>query len=144
MKLEGTITDGRLVCDQVIWAIAMREFNGHAVVIEIDRKRARRSNRANARYWTVLVPLARHALNLKRGSELLPLNKDQVHYLLVTAFAGSEETELGAVAVHTSTMDTKQFHHFTEQVALWLREQGYAVPEGPEVSVAEVIEEAMQ
>ena len=145
MKIEGRVVDGHLVCDiPAAWPIAMREFNGHPVVVEIEQKRERRTNRANARYWTVLVPLARHALNLKRGADMLPLNKDQVHYLLVTAFAGSEETELGAVPVRTSTMDTKQFHHLTEQVALWLGEQGYPVPEGPEVSVAEAIEEAMQ
>lgn len=142
VKLEGTVTNGRLVCDPVSWSIAMREFEGREVVVEIDRKREVRSTRANARYWTVLVPLARHCLNLKRGSDQLPLNKDEVHYLLVTAFAGSEVTELGSVPVRTRTMNTQQFHHFTEQVSLWLREQGYPVPEGPEVSVAEAIEEA--
>lgn len=142
MRLEATITKGRLVCDPVVWSIAMREFEGRVVAVEIEQKRALRSRKQNARYWTVLVPLARHALNLKRGDDLLPLNKDQVHYLLVTAFAGSEETELGLVPVRTRTMTTEQFLHLTEQTALWLREQGYPVPEGPEVSVAQAIEEA--
>lgn len=142
MRIEGKVSKGNLVVDPATWAIAMREFDNQTVVVDMDRKQERRSTRANARYWTVLVPLAQHCLNLKRPG-LLPLNEKQVHALLVTAFAGSEETELGSVPVATRTMDKRTYHHLTEQVSLWLREQGYTVPDGPEVTVAEAISEAM-
>lgn len=136
MKLTGRVVAGKFTPDlPAAWPIAMREFDGKRVTLEIEAEKSRRSTQANARYWAVLVPLAAHCLNLKRPG-LLPLNKDQVHALLVTAFVGSEETELGTVPVHTRTMDTKAFHRFTEQVELYLSEQGYAVPDDGEVSVS--------
>lgn len=140
MKLEGTITKGRLVIDPAIWAIAMREFEGRPVVLEIDVRRQQRTVKQNKRYWTVLVPLAIHRLSLGRP---LPFNKDEVHRLLVTAFGGSEETPLGLVPVRTRTMTVDQFLHLTQQTELWLREQGYSIPEGPDMTVAAAIDEAM-
>lgn len=143
MKLTGKVAGGKFTPDlPAAWPIAMREYEGKDVTVEIAPKHAHRSLNANSRYWKVDVFLAMHYLNLKRPG-LLPLNKDQIHALLVTAFAGSEETELGLAPVATRTMDKKQFHAFTEQVELFLREKGYPIPEGPEMSVEAAIQEAM-
>jgi hypothetical protein len=142
VKLEGRVEKGRLVTDPAIWAIALREYEGQPVILEIEKKREVRTGRANRRHWTVIVPLARHHLNLKRGNELPPLSKDQTHYVLVTAFGASEETELGPVPIRSSLMTTKQFHEMDEKAGLWLRENGYPIPDGPEVSVEQAIEEA--
>ena len=142
MKLEGRVEKGRLVTDPAAWAIAMREYAEKAVVVDIEPLRERRTPKANKRYWSVDIYLARHYLNLQRPG-LPPLNKDEVHALLVTAFAGSEQTELGLVPVRTRTMDTHRFHAFTEQVELFLREKGYPIPDGSDdMSVAIAIEEA--
>lgn len=143
MKLEATVKNGRLVCDPAIWAIAMREYADRTVIVEIDRKRELRSIRANKRHWTIIVPLARHHLNLKRGNELPPLSKEQVHYVLVMAFGAAEETELGPAPIRSSLMTKAQFHEMDEKAALWLRENKYPVPDGPEMSVEAAIQEAM-
>lgn len=142
MKLTGRVVKGKFLPDlPAAWPIAMREFDGKEVELEINQKRVRRSNRANARHWAVIVPLARHALNLKRP-DLIPLSAEQTHYALVAAFGACEETDLGPVPVRSSLMDKKQFHALDEKAELWLRDQGYEIPDGPEVSVAQAIEEA--
>lgn len=137
MRLTGKMVKGRRVYDDpVSFAIANREVGeGERFEEEFDRLRERRSTRANRRYWGVLVPLARHALNLKRPG-LLPLNKTQTHALLVTAFLGSEETPLGPVPVATRESDTKTFHRLTSQTELWLGEQGFVIPEEHEAERA--------
>ena len=143
MKIAGKIVAGKLKPDNpAAWPIAMRQFDGKRVTVEVEAERVRRSLRANARHWSVIVPLARHALNLLRGPELLPLNKDQTHYVLVTAFGASEETELGPVPVRSSLMDTKQFQAMDEKASLWLMDKGYGVPIGPEERVEAMIAEA--
>jgi hypothetical protein len=139
MKLEGTIKSGRLICDPAVWAIAMREFDGQPVVLEIEKKRSVRSLQANARFWGVLVPLAGHFLSQTRD---VPLSKDQVKFVLCSAFLGCEETPLGLVPMRTSELDTKQFAEFCERIQKWLGENGYTVPSGPDVSVEQAIDEA--
>ena len=109
----------------------LREFDGKAVVVDIEQKREARSLRANARHWALIVPLAQHALDLKRGRDAIPLSREQVHYVLVTAFGASEETDLGPVPVRSSLMDTQQFHAMDEKAARWLMDLGYSIPEGP-------------
>ena len=142
MKLTGRVVAGKFTPDlPAAWPIAMREFDGKRVTLEIEAEKSRRSTQANARYFACLVPLAQHCLNLKRPG-LLPLSKDQTHAVLVSAFVGQEETELGPVPVRTRTMTKEQFHAFNEQVERWLNESGYSVPDGPDVDVAEMIEEA--
>lgn len=125
MKLEGAVTGGKLICDPVSWAIAMREFDGKPVTVEIEQKRDKRSVGANRRFWGILVPLAGHLLGQTRD---VPLSKDQVKFVLCSAFLGCEETPLGLVPMRTSQLDTKQFHDFCERIEKWLGENGYAIP----------------
>lgn len=141
MKIPGKVEGGKFRPDNVAaWPIALREVEGKRVVVDIEAEKKHRSLRQNARHWAVIVPLAQHALNLKRGPDLLPLSKEQVHYLLVTAFGASEETDLGSVPVRSSAMDTKQFAQLDEKAALWLAECGYGLPDGPDAAV--MVEEA--
>lgn len=108
----------------------MREFNGKRVVIEIDREKSLRSLKANNYYFGVLVVLAGHHLNKNRKEQgLTPLSKDQVHWVLKSAFLGCEETPLGPVPVASHDKDSQTFHYFMEKVRLWLEEDcGYPVP----------------
>ena len=126
MKLSGVVKDGELVIDPVAWAIALREFAGRRVIVDIDAERSVRSIRANNRYWGVLVPLAGDFLSKTRD---VPLSKEQVHFVLTSAFLGCDETPLGLVPMRTRDLDTKQFAAYCEKVALWLMENGYHVPE---------------
>lgn len=143
MKLTGQVVGGKFKPDNpASWPIAMRHFDGKRITVEIEVERLRRSTRANARHWAVIVPLAQHALNLKRGPEMIPLSKEQTHYVLVTAFGASEETDLGPVPVRSSLMDTKQFHALDEKAEQWLNDLGYFIPSGSDVDVAEQVAEA--
>jgi len=126
MKLSGVVKEGRLVIPPVSWAIAMREYEGRRVVVDIDAERSVRSVRQNNRYWGVLVPLAGDFLGKTRD---VPLSKEQIHFVLTSAFLGCDETPLGMVPMSTRTLDTKQFAGYCEKVALWLMENGYHVPE---------------
>jgi hypothetical protein len=140
MKIPGSVVSGKFKPDNpAALPIAFREYDGKRVTVEIEPEKTRRSTQANARYWTCLVPLAQHCLNLKRPG-LLPLSKDQVHAVLVSAFVGQEETELGPVPVRTRTMTKEQFHAFNEQVERWLAENQYLIPDS--LDAAELIEEA--
>lgn len=142
VKVPAKFVNGRLSLDPVEETIAAREYGDKPLILDIEPVGARRSVRANARYWSVLIPLAQHCLNLKRPG-MLPLNAKQVHALLVTAFLGSEDTPLGPVPMTTHDKDSKTFGRLTEQTTLWLREQGYPVPEGRDKSVSDAIGEAM-
>lgn len=140
MKLTGRVVEGKLKFDSpAAWPICMREYDGKSVTVDVEVRREARSTKANARHWALIVPLARHALNLKRGSDLLPLSKEQVHYLLVTAFGASEETELGPVPVRSSLMNTKQFHELDQKTELWLMDQGYGIPDGTDAMFDEAM-----
>lgn len=125
MTITGAVKNGRFVPDNPpAWVIAMREYDGGRVTVVIEPERRLRSLRANARYWGVLVPLAMHLLSRTRD---VPLSKEQVHYVLVSAFAGCDETPLGLVPVPTRTMPSDKFSIFCEKVQAWLAENGYPV-----------------
>ncbi len=125
MKLGGAITKGRFVPDSPTdWSIAARHFEGKRVTVEIEVRRERRSTQANNRYW-LLVELAMALLSKTRD---VPLSKEQAHYVLVSAFAGCEETNLGLVPVRTSSMDTAQFAAYCEKVEAWLADNDYYLP----------------
>lgn len=128
MKLSGVIKGGKRIYDQPAGpVIAIQDIGeGHRFVETIERERPLRSLRANARYWGLLVPLAQHQLSKTRD---IPLSKDQVHFVLVGAFAGCDVTALGPVPVRTRTMDVRQFSVFCERVQAWLADQGLSVPE---------------
>lgn len=126
MKLSGEVKGGRLVIAPVPWAIAMNEFANRRVVVEIEAEKSLRTVRANARYWTVLVPLASHHLSKKRD---IQLSKDQTHWILASAFVGIVATDLGAVPKETHTLSVQEFYNFTEEVSAWLAQEGYPIPE---------------
>lgn len=131
MKFSGEVRAGKLLIDPASLAIACNEFNGKRVTLTLEPEKSLRSLKANARYWAVLVPLAGDFLGKTRD---IPLSADQIHYVLVAAFAGCDETPLGLVPVRTSTMTTAQFSTFCEHVQAWLAENGYAVPDSAEVA----------
>lgn len=129
MKLLGVVKNGKLECDPVAWAIALREHDGKRVVVDIEAERAARTTRQNNRYWGLIVPLASDFLSKTRD---VPLSKEQVHFVLASAFLGCDETPLGLAPMSTRVLDTKQFSDYCDKVALWLGENGYAVPESGE------------
>jgi hypothetical protein len=118
------------------WLGWLAAHNGQRVEVDIRRQQERRSNDANRRYWGVLVPLAGHLLSKDR---IVPLSKKQVHYVLASAFVGTEESPLGVpVPMETHTLSKEQFHVFTTKVEVWLAENGYHVPDPGEPLAGEL------
>lgn len=132
MKLFGLVEKGRLLFDdRTFLAIVLREFEGRRVTVEIDKEKKLRTLKQNARYWSLLFPMAKHHLNSKREiAKELPLNKEQVHAVLVSAFVGQEMTELGPVYVSTKTLSVQQFTILTDRVEKWLNDLDYDTSEG--------------
>lgn len=130
MKLYGVIKKGQRVYDQPAAPIIAIQDVGEGNRFEetIERWKPTRSLKQNARYWTVLVPLAQHFLSKTRD---LPLSEDQTHYVLVSAFAGCDITPLGPVPVPTRTMNVEQFSIYMEKVQAWLADNEYPVPPSP-------------
>lgn len=127
MKLTAQVRDGKLIPDSpVAFTIMLQEFAGKAVVLDVDEPKKIRTVRQNARHYAVLIPLLGHYLNKDRE---LPLSKEQVHDVAVGAFLGHVETELGLTRKRTRDITTKEFAHMDEQIALFLMEKGYPIPE---------------
>lgn len=116
-----------MIFDQPLaWTGSIVRHEGKRVTVTVRRQEQRRSIKANSRYWAVLVPLAGHLLSKTRD---LPLSKKQVHYVLASAFAGTEESPLGVpIPVETHTFTTEQFHTYCTAIEVWLAEAGYTVP----------------
>lgn len=131
MKFSGEVKGGKLLIDPAPLAIALREYDGKRVTLEIEPEKPVRSVRQNSRYWSLIVPLASDFLSKTRD---IPLSKDQCHYVLKSAFLGCEETPLGLVPMDSRSLTTSQFHAFCEAITLWLGENGYAVPDSAEVA----------
>ena len=146
MKMTAKVEGGKLRFDNpAALPICLREYDGKRVTVDIEPERIRRSGKANARHWAVVVPLVRHCLNLKRGDDPSNwLTKDQTHYVIVTAFGASEETELGSVPVRSSLMDKGQFHEMDLKAEAWLADQGYGIPDGSDDFVAQQVMEATE
>ena len=97
--------------------------------IEVQYKVIRdvRSVKQNARYWSLVVPIAAEVLSVGRD---IPLSKDQAHYVLKSAFIGVEETPLGTFPKSSKDLDVEQFLAFTRKAEEWLVTQyGLVIPE---------------
>jgi hypothetical protein len=133
VKLAGEVKAGKLITDPAAWAIAMREYDGKRVTVEIEPEKSIRSLRQNARYWSLIIPLASDYLSKTRD---MPLSKEQTHYVLKSAFLGCEETELGLAPMDSRTLSTAQFAQYCEKITVWLSGHGYYLPESALVESA--------
>lgn len=133
MKFSGEVKGARLLIDPAALAIALREFDGKRITLTIEPEKSLRTVRANSRYWSILVPLAGDYLQKTRNREL-PYSKEQVHYVLKSAFLGVDETPLGMVPKDSHNLSVGEFYEFTEQVTAWLTQAGYPVPDSAEVA----------
>lgn len=115
LRFPATVTaEGKLsISMPCSWREALSHLKGQRVTVEIEREEHRRSNRQNRWYFGVVVPLVGEYLS--RGREL-PLSKDQVHHVLVSAFLGQEETPLGPAPIKTSLLTTAQFSGYCERI----------------------------
>lgn len=121
MKLTGQCSKGRVAWDiPEGWPIAMREFDGKRVVVDIDVQKNSRTDKQNRRYFGMIVPLWMECMHQTRG---LVMSKDQVHDMLCRAFIGTLDTPYGPVRKESKVLSTAEFVHFCDQCELALEEQ---------------------
>lgn len=139
MKLAAKVQTGRLDWyDPAALAICLRHFEGQFVEVDIDRPGDVRTNKANRRYWKVIVPMVRAAIDEDRKEHGQPPLvwhpsarkwKWELHERLVARHVGVDETIVGPIRKPTHTMSTPEFFNFTESVTRWLASLGWYVPE---------------
>ena len=126
-RFTGRVDQGRVCMDEPQrWLATLGRWNGKRVEVSIRVPTERRSSQQNRWYWSCIVPIAKEVLSQGR---VVPLSKDQAHYVLASAFLGSEETPLGTVPIKTSALSTKDFATYCERiVAHAASEWGIAIP----------------
>lgn len=111
------------------WDSLVRAHKGKLIVLSLELSRNKRSSQANRRYFGVVVPVCAQILSRGRA---LPLSKEQTHWLLKSAFLGSEETPLGLVPKDSHTLSTEEFSEYTERIEAHFRAEFGAVFEESE------------
>jgi hypothetical protein len=94
------------------------------VWITFEEAGEQRSLGQNALWFGRVVPVVMEFFNRDR---VVPLNKEQVHTVLITAFVGQEETPLGPVAVSSRTLSKDQFSTLIEKVMAHFSQPPYAL-----------------
>lgn len=99
------------------WIAWLTENKGRSVEVAVSRPK--RSSRANAYWWAVVVPLVAEILTREAKLDL-PLSNEAVHYRLVAVFGPAQKTPLGRVGIRSSEMDSAQFSELVNQTRAWL------------------------
>ena len=130
-RFAAVVTDkGELrLLDPTAWRVRLTKLRGRHVWLVVERQEKKRSLNQNAWYWAAIVPAVQQHLSEART---LPLTKEQTHYVLASAFVGTEDTPLGPVPCKTSTLTTEQFSTYCERIrAHAAAEWGLPIP-GPD------------
>ena len=79
--------------DVGLWSNVFAKLRNKYCWLTVEGEHERRSNEQNRRHWGRIVPTVQEFLNRKRAEQgAPPLCPEQVHYVLVAAFVGCEET----------------------------------------------------
>jgi hypothetical protein len=98
--------------DQWLYVALMASLPAR-VRVTVERERQIRSLKANARYWSCIVPMVAAVLSVSRD---VPLSNDQAHHVLKAAFIGTEDTPLGPVPKSSAGLDTAAFSAYCERI----------------------------
>lgn len=94
------------------WRQLVKALRGQRVTVTLEKEHATRTNRQNSRYWVQCTAVA----DLLSVGRAVPLNKEQAHVILATAFLGQEETPLGPVPMSTRTLTVEQFNLYMDRI----------------------------
>lgn len=132
LRFQATVEPGGRLKPEApaVWAASLAKLAGKRVTVTIKPESHRRSNQANKRYWSCIVPVFQQVWSEGRA---IPYTREEVHEVLVQVLVGCEDGPLpgSRVRVRTSEMSTEDFAAFTraaEQLA-W-DEYQCRVPDG--------------
>ena len=121
--------DGKVQWDYPSVVQAFRKHlagtDGNEITAQFYKRRSKRSTRANAYYWGVVIPLL--------ASEI-GYTQDEMHEALKAKFLSQEDLTHGLVKVRSSAkLSVAEFGEYLETVTLWAAEKlGVVIPQ-PEV-----------
>ena len=129
MKLEtlAEVIEGKLVIpDREGFAQSVRAMSGK-VVLTIEPFRRKRSSQQNRYYFGVVIEHVREGL-LEKGHEYTPI---EVHEAMKWKFLRAHEDNVEVPTVRsTTTLTTKEFEDFCENIRRWASEYlGKVIPE---------------
>jgi hypothetical protein len=124
----GTVRGGKVIFDQSLaWTGTLARHEGKRVTVTVRKLSVRRSSNQNRWYWSCVVPFVAECLSVGRA---LPLSRDQAHYVLKSAFLGTEDTPLGPIPKSTAGLSIEEFSAYCERiVAHAATEWGVALPQ---------------
>jgi hypothetical protein len=79
ISIKTKIVNGKFTSNLPMIKAVLEAYNGHTIEIVFKKRFNKRSNRQNAYYWGVIIPIMQNAIKVEWG-ELY--NKEQVHELL--------------------------------------------------------------
>lgn len=113
LRFQATVEPGGRLKPEApaVWAASLAKLAGKRVTVMIKPESHRRSNQANARYWSCIVPVFQQVWSEGRQ---VPYTREEVHEVLVQVLVGCEDGPLpgSRVRVRTSLMDTEAFAKF--------------------------------
>ena len=113
---------GKLAFDSPAdFARARAMFRGRDVQIVMSHRSKRRSDRQNAYYWGVVLPLL---------CEEFGYYSEQMHDALKCAFLREDDKKLGLAKIRsTASLDTAEFEEYMRTIREWASTQGVFIPE---------------
>lgn len=131
MKFSGEVKGGRLLIDSAALAIAVRQYEGRRVVLDISPEKRARTNSQNAYYWACVVPVIAHLLT-EKVQEITPgaeaVTNDEAHDALKRRFLGREVIAGLDVVRSTTSLSTGGFSDYVELCRQFAAEAGYYIP----------------
>lgn len=101
-------------------------FAGKDVEVTVEPAGDPHTTSARRFYFGCVIPPVREYLSRGR---VLPLTKDSVHFVLKSAFIGTEDTPLGPVPKSTKGMPLEKFLDFVTAVQAHFAQLGVEFPE---------------
>lgn len=134
MKLSGEVKGGRLIIPPASLAIALRQYEGRRVVIEIEPERVQRSLRQNAYYRACVVPVIAHLLTeemrkVEGCEEAEAVSNEEAHEALKKRFLGREVIAGLDVVRSTTRLSTGGMTDYIERCRMFAAEAGYFIPQ---------------
>lgn len=135
MKILGKFTaSGEFApFDYGRWSAIGQKYRGKNVVVEVKGEYEQRTSQQNRRWWGVTVPVVRELLN--RGRDV-PLSKEAVHYVLISAFVACDVIDPKLVPggppvpVPSKSLPVEAFSKMMDSVeGYYKREHGLIFPE---------------
>lgn len=129
-EFAGTVQGGKFQPSNAPgWLVALGALEGKRVIVTIQTEKRVRSLKANARYWSLIVPCVAEVLTQLLPPGELPVSRDEAHERLKEHFIGFTDTPLGRIPKHSKLLDSAAFADYCNRIEGWLAEAYNVFPD---------------